>query len=78
MLATIQRFGNRFMQIYFNEKPMQIAEKYSLAQLLMAQNLTHQGFAVMINQQFVPRSAYDATFLQEQDRITIILPNQGG
>ncbi len=66
------------MQVYFNDQPISIAATDTLAQLLIAQQLTQPGFAVMVNKEFVPRSAHDAMLLQADDRVTIILPNQGG
>ena len=35
-------------------------------------------FAVAINQQFVPRSAYQTTPLSDGDCVDIIVPMQGG
>ncbi len=37
-----------------------------------------QGFAIAINQIFIPRCDYDKTVLSDGDQIEIVAPMQGG
>lgn len=37
-----------------------------------------QHFAIMLNQNFIPRALYESTFLNDGDIINIIRPMQGG
>ncbi len=37
-----------------------------------------KGFAVAINQTFIPRSLYEQTWIQAEDHIEIVMPMQGG
>ncbi|KTC78358.1 sulfur carrier protein ThiS [Legionella brunensis] len=64
--------------IYLNDEIYQIEPAQSLHDLLMQNNHIGQHFAVAINNQFIPRTAYSTTTLYPGDRIDIIVPMQGG
>lgn len=62
--------------IYLNDERQQIQAQQSLQEFIQDRSEAH--FAIAINQQFIPRSAYSTTSLQEGDRVDIIVPMQGG
>ena len=66
------------INVYVNQQSQKITTNLSLQELLEGlQNLTPQ-FAVAINDKFIPKSFYPTTVLQEDDQISIIVPQQGG
>ena len=65
------------LAIIFNGSPMELQEECSLAQAVEIWGYT-KGFAVAINQQFIPRSRYDVTTLKKGDDVEILAPMQGG
>lgn len=65
------------MDIEVNQRPVQIPEPCTLAELLFSQGFT-PPYAVAINTRFVPRSSYAQTHLQAGDRIEVITPVTGG
>lgn len=66
------------MTIIFNNNQINIEHMYSLTQLLNEFGYHDKGFAVMLNQQFIPRIKYDDIFIKELDKIDILRPMQGG
>jgi sulfur carrier protein len=67
------------IQIYINGKIDSIESDLSLVKVLEKQGYqTQTGFAVAINQQFIPRSAYEKILLKANDQIEIVSPMQGG
>lgn len=66
--------------VYLNHDKYQVNFNQSLQAFLMAYHRreTAMHFAIAINNQFIPRTAYSTTFLRENDRIDIIVPMQGG
>lgn len=67
------------IKIQFNNQIMQIPKTTTLHDFLSQQGLSkEQGFAIAINQSFVPRANYATSFLQEGDEINVIKPMQGG
>ncbi len=66
------------MNIYFNNEKHQIEANQSLQEFLLCQKKTELHFAIAINHQFVPRGVYQSTLLNENDRIDMIVPMQGG
>lgn len=65
------------INIYFNDESHQIKSQ-SLQEFLLHKNHIDLHFAIAINNQFIPRTAYSTTLLSEGDRLDIIVPMQGG
>lgn len=66
------------MSIYLNDAVQQIEPTQLLQELLIQNNYIEQHFAVAINNQLIPRMAYNTTLLNSGDRVDIIVPMQGG
>ena len=66
------------VSIHFNDVLQQVEPTQSLRDLLIQNNYIEQHYAVAINNQLLPRSAYSSTLLNPGDRIDIIVPMQGG
>jgi sulfur carrier protein len=64
--------------IYLNNQKHQINSNQSLQAFLLARNHKELHFAIVINNQFIPRTYYSTTLLDENDQIEIIVPMQGG
>ncbi|MEJ1162412.1 sulfur carrier protein ThiS [Variovorax sp. CCNWLW186] len=65
------------IDVLINDKPFALPERATLVDALAALNAV-PPFAVAVNREFVPRSAYAARALQPQDRIEVIRPVTGG
>lgn len=65
------------MNILINDKPFALPDNALLTDALAALNAA-PPFAVAVNREFVPRSAYAARALQPDDRIEVIRPVTGG
>lgn len=65
------------MNILINDKPHVLPERAMLADALEAIGAT-PPFAVAVNREFVPRSAYATRALQPDDRVEVIRPVTGG
>ena len=65
------------IDVLINDKPFVLPESATLVDALAALNAV-PPFAVAVNREFVPRSAYAARALQPQDRIEVIRPVTGG
>jgi len=66
------------VSIHFNDVLQQVESTQSLHDLLIQNNYIEQHFAVAINNQLLPRSAYSSTLFNPGDRVDIIVPMQGG
>ncbi len=66
------------MKIQFNGAQTEIAEALTLAQLLAGMNDLPENFAVAVNTDFVPRSAYADTQVADGDAVELLVPMQGG
>ncbi|WP_201977272.1 sulfur carrier protein ThiS [Hymenobacter rubidus] len=67
------------MVCYVNNSPQETSDAQTLTQLLADLALAEQrGLAVAVNDEVVPRAAWPAHELREQDRVTIIRATQGG
>jgi sulfur carrier protein len=69
---------NGMTTIYLNNKSILLTEKYSLDSVLNENGYQEGSFAVSLNRSFVPRFKHADTYLNDGDRIEIILPMQGG
>jgi thiamine biosynthesis protein ThiS len=67
----------REITIIYNQQSMTIAAESSLADLL-ADHCQQRNFAVMVNQQFLPKQQHPEYQLKDQDQVDIIVPMQGG
>jgi sulfur carrier protein len=65
------------IDVLINDKPFALPERATLVDALAALNAV-PPFAVAVNREFVPRSAYAARALHPQDRIEVIRPVTGG
>ena len=66
------------ISIQLNEQTLETSENISLAEFLNQQNNMPTCFAIVINQQFIPKSLYQNTILKPSDQIELITPMQGG
>ncbi len=53
-------------------------EQLALTALLQSEAPADGGFAVAVNEAFVPKSQYETVCLQSGDRVEILRPIQGG
>ena len=66
------------ISVTLNGEHKNLDNSISLHQAIHDWALQSQTFAVAINEQFVPKSHYDATMLQDGDQIELVVPMQGG
>lgn len=66
------------MTVTLNGKAREIDSNTSIAEAIGSWELLDQSFAIAVNEQFIPKSAYDSTHLQEGDRVELLVPMQGG
>ena len=65
------------IEVFINHTPITLPLDITLAQAL--QSIAAQPpFAVAVNLQFIPRSAYDTTYLKAGDAIEVVQPITGG
>jgi len=65
------------MQVLINDTPHTLPEPATVADALVAMNAV-PPYAVAVNREFVPRSAYAAHALKNDDRLEVIRPVTGG
>ena len=65
------------MNVWLNNKTITLNSGDSL-QVLIGQSAVQEPFAVAVNGQFVPKPTYAGVTLQNDDRIDILSPIQGG
>jgi sulfur carrier protein len=67
------------MEILVNNKPEQMMQGNMLSELLLQLGLSEKkGIAVAVNNRVVGRADWAKHSLQENDKVTIIRPTQGG
>lgn len=66
------------MKIILNGKPLTLDNALSISDLLIDQGYDGKIVAVAINNNFVPKSLYPEQQVQDNDRIEIVAPMQGG
>lgn len=69
---------NNTIEVIVNQVKMQLAENSTLSYLLAQKSINTTGIAVAVNQQIIPKTAWDTTILQHNDHILIIHASQGG
>ena len=65
------------MHVLINDTPHTLPEPATVADALTAMNAV-PPYAVAVNREFVPRSAYAAHTLKNDDRLEVIRPVTGG
>lgn len=65
------------MQVIVNDDTLDIEQGMTLAQFIEWSKQTG-NFAIAVNMEFIPRSLYAETVLQENDKLEIVQPMQGG
>ena len=67
------------MKIYFNNELIDLPSDYmSLSQFLEWKGLKTSGTAIAVNNKVIRKMAWDSTFLNDEDRITVITAAYGG
>ena len=66
------------ISIYLNNKAMDISPQASVQELIEVLPEIPKGFAIAVNENFVPRSSYQQTALSDGDRVELLVPSQGG
>ncbi len=67
------------IELLVNSKLYHLPEPVSLADLMRANQLDQSsGIAVAVNEWVVPKTDWQNTLLQSQDKITVITATQGG
>ncbi len=67
------------MEITVNQQVYQITHNCNIQQLFKdVLQQTHQGLAIAINQNIIPKSQWESHLLQPGDQIIIIKATQGG
>lgn len=64
--------------VWLNNEQKQLPHPVCLAEALTQWQPPGDGFAIAINEQFVPRGSYSVTQLQDGDRVELLVPMQGG
>lgn len=66
------------MNVFINGEKTELSEELSLAELIQRLELTDKRIATELNQEIVPRSAYQVTILKADDRVEIVQAIGGG
>ena len=66
------------MKIVVNGKDLEVADGLNVDGLLAHLGVKRQYTAVAVNREVTPKSAYEATVLQDGDRVEIVRPMGGG
>jgi sulfur carrier protein len=67
------------MKLIVNASPQEIPEKSTLQNLMQQLHVELQrGIAVAVNDKVVPRAKWNEFALQENDKVLMIQPSQGG
>ena len=69
---------SEFICIQVNDQSQRAMMNCNLAQLLVSLNYVSGQIAVALNQEFVPRSCYADTVLQEGDQLEVLAAMEGG
>lgn len=67
------------IELLVNSKRYHLPDPVSLSELMRANQLDQaSGIAVAVNDWVIPRTDWQNTLLQSQDKITVITATQGG
>jgi len=64
--------------VWLNNEQKQLEDSTCLTEALSRWQPPGEGFAIAINEEFVPRANYAATQLRDGDQIELLVPMQGG
>jgi sulfur carrier protein len=65
------------MMVWINQKSCDLQQGSTLKEAIALAHIS-PPFAVAVNAQFVPKTLYDQTFLNDNDKIELIVPITGG
>ncbi len=66
------------MKIILNGQEKPLNPKTSITDLLIQNGYDGKLVAVAINETFLPKTKYSETYINDQDKIEIVAPMQGG
>ena len=66
------------MRIILNGNALEVQASVNVSDLLKRQGYQGKLVAVALNGLFLPKIKYEDTFLQDNDKIEIVAPMQGG
>ncbi|TDD82443.1 sulfur carrier protein ThiS [Actinomadura rubrisoli] len=66
------------MKVIVNGEPREVPEGASVAEIVASVTAAGSGVAAALNDEVVRRSAWDATPLNEADRLEVLTAVQGG
>ena len=66
------------MKVTINGQKTELTDAYTVAAALKQLGYDNQSVAVALNDEFVPRSAYAQTKVNEKDALEIVAPISGG
>lgn len=67
------------MEVTINEQPFLLSVDTNLVELLSVYGLkSEKGIAIAVNNQVIPKSAWNQHALKANDNITVITASQGG
>ncbi len=66
------------MQITLNGEPQQLDKKQTIEMLLEHNGYNGKLVAVAVNGEFIPKTTYVETTINDGDKIEIVAPMQGG
>ena len=66
------------ISIVLNNKLQDIPKNQNINQLIDLFQLQTQYTAILINNSFIPKSQYESTIINENDKINQVTPMQGG
>ena len=66
------------MEIFVNGESCQVAESYSVSQLLQDMNVMGKRFALEINEEIVPKSRHAEHLITAGDKVEIVNAIGGG
>ena len=64
--------------VFLNGEDRSVDSQSNLLDAIEQWDLGRQTFAIAVNKQFVPKSAYQETQLLEGDQVELLIPMQGG
>ena len=64
--------------IQVNNRPSEFFEKLTVKKLLEIKNYTFPNIIVKINDEFIPKSKYDTTFIEDGDNVLALHMFGGG
>ena len=64
--------------IQVNNRPLEFSEGLTVKKLLEIKNYTFPNITVKINDEFIPKSKYDTTFIKDGDNVLALHMFGGG